>query len=65
VSAWAARYEELALTGARSREVTDRIVLHLHRFSEYLNGTYGHQRLGTVVRRDVVGSTLRSGSGLR
>jgi hypothetical protein len=65
VSAWAARYEELALTGVRSREVTDRIVLHLHRFSEYLNGTYGHQRLGTVVRRDVVGSTLRSGSGLR
>jgi len=34
VSAWAARYEELALTGVRSREVTDRIVLHLDRFAE-------------------------------
>jgi integrase len=55
VSAWAARYEELALTGVRSREVTERIVLHLHRFAEYLSATYGHERLETVVRRDVVG----------
>lgn len=30
VSAWAARYAELALTGVRSREVTERIALHLH-----------------------------------
>jgi hypothetical protein len=55
VSAWAARYEELALTGVRSREVTERIALHLGRFGEYLSATYGHDRLATVVRRDVVG----------
>ncbi len=55
MSAWAARYDELALTGVRSREVTERIVLHLHRFAEYLEATYGDQRLGTVVCRDVVG----------
>jgi len=55
VSAWAARYEELALTGVRSREVTDRIVLHLGRFAKYLSATYGHERLATMVRRDVVG----------
>lgn len=55
VSAWAARYEELALTGVRSREVTERIVLHLRRFGEYLTVTYGHERLASVVRRDVVG----------
>ena len=55
MSAWAARYDELALTGVRSREVTDRIGLHLQRFAEYLEGTYGRERLDTVVRRDVVG----------
>ena len=55
MSAWAARYEELALAGVRSREVTDRIALHLHRFAEYLLQTYGHDRLATVVRRDVAG----------
>lgn len=55
MSAWAARYDELALTGVRSREVTERIVLHLLRFAEYMEATYGDQRLGTVVRRDVVG----------
>jgi integrase len=66
VLAWAARYEELALTGVRSREVTERIGLHLHRFAEYLEATYGDQRLGTVVRRDVVGwrdSLVASGLG--
>jgi site-specific recombinase XerD len=55
VLAWAARYEELALTGVRSREVTERIGLHLQRFAEYLSGTYGHERLEAVVRRDVAG----------
>ncbi len=66
MSAWAARYEELALTGVRSREVTERIGLHLRRFAEYLEATYGHQRVGTVVRRDVVGwrdSLVASGLG--
>jgi hypothetical protein len=51
VSAWAARYEELALTGVRSREVTERIALHLGRFGEYLSATYGHDRLATVRGR--------------
>jgi len=55
VSAWAAGYEELALAGVRSREVTDRIALRLHRFAEYLLQTYGHDWLATVVRRDVAG----------
>lgn len=55
VSSWAATYEELALTGVRSREVTERIALHLRRFGEYLSVTYGHERLASVVRRDIVG----------
>ena len=55
MSAWGKRYEELALVGVRSREVTERIALHLRRFGEYLSVTYGHERLASVVRRDVVG----------
>jgi site-specific recombinase XerD len=66
VLAWAARYEELALAGVRSLEVAERIALHLHRFAEYLEATYGHQRLEAVVRRDLVGwrdSLVSSGLG--
>ncbi|MDQ6777029.1 MAG: hypothetical protein M3071_12630, partial [Actinomycetota bacterium] len=66
MSAWAARYQEMALTGVRSREVTERIALHLGRFAEYLEATYGRQSVGTVVRRDVVGwrdSLVASGLG--
>ena len=55
MSAWGKRYEELALVGVRSREVTERIALHLRRFAEYLTVTFGHERLASVVRRDVVG----------
>ena len=55
MSAWGARYEELALTGVRSREVTERIALHLYRFAEYLEAIYGHPAASrAVVRRDVV-----------
>jgi hypothetical protein len=43
------------LTAVRSREVTERIVLHLQRFAEYLLRTYGHERLDTLVRRDIAG----------
>jgi site-specific recombinase XerD len=66
VSTWVARYEELALTGVRSREVTERIALHLRRFAAYLTASYGHERLEAVVRRDVVGwrdSLAASGLG--
>jgi hypothetical protein len=68
VLAWAARYEELALTGVRSREVTERIGLHLQRFAEYLSGTYGHERLegrgaprcrGLARRAGLVGGLVR------
>ena len=49
-SAWAARHEELALTASCSREVTQRIAFHLHRFAEYLS-TYGHEQLASVLGR--------------
>ncbi len=46
---------DLALVGVRSEEVTARIMLHLGRFAEYLSAPYGHDRLSSLVRRDVVG----------
>ncbi len=55
VTSWAARYRDLALVGVRSEEVTARIMLHLGRLAEYLTATYGHDRLSSLVRRDVVG----------
>lgn len=55
VTSWGARYRDLALVGVRSEEVTARIVLHVGRFAEYLTATYGHDRLSSLVRRDVVG----------
>ncbi|MDQ2761064.1 MAG: hypothetical protein M3Y17_11730 [Actinomycetota bacterium] len=35
--------------------MTARIVLHVGRFAEYLTATYGHDRLSSLVRRDVAG----------
>jgi hypothetical protein len=53
VSAWAQRYEQLAVRGVRSGEVANRIALHLLRFERYLRSSY--DRLSTVVARDVTG----------
>lgn len=55
MSAWAERYGRLAVRGVRSAEVAKRIALHLLRFERYLESSYGHDRLSTVVRRDVTG----------
>ncbi len=55
MSAWAQRYEQLAVRGVRSPEVANRIALHLLRFERYLRSSYGHDRLSTVVARDVTG----------
>ena len=39
----------------RSGEVADPIALHLLRVEGYLRSSYGHDRLSTVVARDVAG----------
>ena len=50
--------------GVRSEEVTARVVLHLERFVEYLTGAYGHDRLSSVVPRDVTGWRDHRAGGL-
>jgi site-specific recombinase XerD len=52
--AWITRYLHVAVVGVRSEEVTSKIALHLHRFQTFFLEAYGHDRISTCVRRDVV-----------
>jgi len=51
---WMQRYRELAVAGVRSEEVTKKIVLQLGRFRAFYTEAYGHDRVSTCLRRDVV-----------
>ena len=53
LSAWVGKYLELAVVGVRSRTVAEKAALHLGRFLEFFEKAYGHDRVSTVVRRDV------------
>ena len=62
--AWQARYLQLAVSGVCSPAVYDKIALHLARFHEFVSASYGHDRLSTVLPRDVLawrGSLLDQG----
>jgi integrase len=50
---WVGRYLDLAVVGVRSKTVAEKSALHLGRFVEFFEETYGHDRISTVVRRDV------------
>jgi integrase len=65
VTQWAERYREAVLDPERPREVASRCSLHLQRFSEFLVERYGHDRIASVVRRDVTAwQTSLSAEGL-
>ncbi len=51
--AWIERYLALAVTGVRSEAVTDKIALHLGRFAAFFHEAYGHDRISTLLKRDV------------
>src|SRR5215208_4511404 len=54
LAAWATRYLALAVVGVRSPAVTQKIALHLDRFvTSFIEG-YGHDRISTCLRRDVL-----------
>ena len=50
---WIGRYLELAVVGVRSKTVAEKAALHLGRFVEFFEKAYGHDRVSSVVRRDV------------
>lgn len=63
--AWMERYQQLAIAGVRSPNVTQKIRLHLHRFHEYFLSSYGHDRISALLRRDVQAwQTALKGQGL-
>jgi len=51
---WKDRYLQLAVTGVRSAEVTNKISLHLERFVKFFIDCYGHDRISTCLKRDVI-----------
>jgi hypothetical protein len=55
LSAWVGKYLELAVVGVRSDTVAEKAALHLGRFIAFFEEAYGHDRISTMVRRDVQG----------
>src|SRR5205809_412826 len=54
LAAWVRLYLALAVHGVRSDQVAAKITLHLDRFRAFVDAAYGHDRLSTVLKRDVV-----------
>src|SRR5689334_16204485 len=53
--AWIECYLDLVVVGACPEQVTRSIVLHLGRFADFFEARYGHERISTVLKRDVEG----------
>ena len=47
-------YLDLAVEGVRSRDIAQKIELHLERFTDFFVRRYGHTRISTVLKRDVL-----------
>jgi integrase len=54
LTGWATRYLALAVVGVRSPAVMQKIALHLDRFVACFLESYGHDRISTCLRRDVL-----------
>lgn len=54
LGAWVEQYLGLVVAGARSVEVAKKIELHLSRFVAFFVEAYGHDRVSTVLQRDVI-----------
>lgn len=51
---WVNQYLQLAVTGVRSEEVCGKISLHLNRFTNFFVECYGHDKITTCLKRDVL-----------
>lgn len=54
MSTWIAHYLQFAVIGVRSAGVAQKITLHLARFQAFYREAYGHDRISTCLKRDVV-----------
>lgn len=66
LAAWMDRYQQMAVVGVRSEAVASKIRLHLGRFRDFFRDTYGHERISTCLKRDVLAwqTSLREQAGL-
>jgi len=53
-SAWIECYLTLVVRGVRSRDIEQKIELHLARFADFFQERYGHERLSLCLKRDVL-----------
>jgi site-specific recombinase XerD len=51
---WMTRYQQIAVVGVRSPAMTAKIALHLDRFLCFFRQIYGHERISTCLKRDVL-----------
>jgi hypothetical protein len=54
LESWIDGYLQLAVEGIRSEAVAQKIALHLRRFLNFFVEAYGHDRISTCLRRDVI-----------
>jgi hypothetical protein len=54
LAAWMTRYLTFAVVGVRSPAVAEKIALHLDRFIQFFTENYGHDRISTLLKRDVL-----------
>ncbi len=54
LESWINGYLQLAVEGIRSEAVAQKIALHLRRFLNFFIEGYGHDRISTCLRRDVI-----------
>ncbi len=54
LTAWTARYLTFAVVGVRSPAIAEKIALHLDRFIQFFTESYGHDRISTLLKRDVL-----------
>ncbi|GAC1446088.1 MAG: hypothetical protein NVSMB52_09540 [Chloroflexota bacterium] len=54
LAAWMAHYLRLAITGVRSEAVAYKIALHFEQFLSFFYDRYGHDRVSTCPKRNIV-----------
>lgn len=54
LEAWIAQFLQFTVTGVRSGDVAQKMTLHLSRFQMFYLDAYGHDRISTCLKRDVV-----------
>jgi integrase len=54
LSVWVDHYLSLTIIGVRSAAVARKITLHLERFQAFFKQAYGHDRISTCLKRDVL-----------